>query len=126
VPTPAGKRTNKHCFNGHSILHHLLHQTFVGFAVVTLLRLRLGFSFLGVASSSSLPFPLFFAGIVSGGGIEVEVDAAVERVTPVLSCRDVPEDASSRGTNCFTASMAAEASCGASAIEGVEVYAAVD
>jgi hypothetical protein len=90
------------------------------------LRSRLGFLFLGVASSSSLPFPLFFAGIVGGGGIEVEVDAAVERVTRVLSCRDVPEDASPRGTNCFAASMGAEASCGAGAIEEVEVDAAVD
>jgi hypothetical protein len=69
---------------------------------------------------------LFFAGIVSGGGIEVEVDAAVERVMRVLICRDVPEYASSRGTNCFTASMGAGASCGAGAIEGVKVDAAVD
>jgi len=89
------------------------------------LRLRLGFLFLGVASSSSLPFPLFFAGIVGGGGIEVEVDAAVERVKRVLNCRDVPEDALPRGTTCFAASMGAEASCDAGAIE-VEVDPAVD
>jgi hypothetical protein len=90
------------------------------------LRLRSGFSFLGVASSFSLPFPLFFAVIVGGGGIEVEVDAAVERVTRVLSCRDAPEDASPKGTTCFAASMGAEASCDAGAIEEVEVDAVVD
>ena len=56
----------------------------------------------------------------------MEVDAAVERVTRVLSCRDVSEDASPRGTKCFAASMGAEASCGAGAIEEVEVDAAVD
>jgi hypothetical protein len=100
--------------------------TFVGFAVVTLFAFPSGLLVSRCCSLFLPSFPLSFAGIVSGGGIEVEVDAAVERVTPVLSWRDVPEDASSRGTNCFTASMGAEASCGAGAIEGVEVDAAVD
>jgi hypothetical protein len=52
----------------------------------------------------SSSFPLFSAGdtgiegIVSGDGIEVEADAAVDRVMRGLSRRNVPENASLRGT----------------------------
>jgi hypothetical protein len=89
------------------------------------LRLRFLFSAGSSSPSLSFPFLLFFAGIVVGGGIEVEAEAAVDRGTHDLSCRDVLEDASPTGTDSSAARMGTEAS-GGGAIEEVEADAAVD
>jgi len=83
------------------------------------LRLRFLFSAGSSSPSLSFPFLLFFAGIV------VEAEAAVDRGTRDLSCRDVLEDASPTGTDSSAARMGTEAS-GGGAIEEVDADAAVD
>ena len=73
-------------------------------------------SFAGSSCSCScLPLLLFVTGVVGGGGIEVEAEAAVDGGMHGLSCRDVPEDASPTGTG-----------NSAAGIGEVEVDAAVD
>lgn len=69
---------------------------------------------------------MFLAGVVVGGGIQVEADAADDRATRGLSRWDGPEDASSGVTGSLAASMGTEASCGGGSIEEVEAEAAVD
>ena len=55
----------------------------------------------------------------------MEAEAAVDRGTRDLSCRDVLEDASPTGTDSSAARMGTEAS-GGGAIEEVDADAAVD
>ena len=77
-------------------------------------------SFAG-SSRSCLPFLLFVTGVVVGGGIEVEAEAAVDGG---MRGRDVPEDASPTGTGNSAARMETGGS-GGGAIEEVEADAAV-
>ena len=76
--------TCQHCFNGHSIAHRLLHQTFgskimanfVGFTVVVPFAFAFALPVSHYLFLFLFPFPAFFIGIIGGAGIEV--DAAVD------------------------------------------------
>jgi hypothetical protein len=77
---PARNLTSQYCFNGHSVAHYPLHQTFDS-DIVTIVAFAFAFSdSLFFLFLFRFCFPLFFAAdasferIVDDGGIELQVD----------------------------------------------------
>jgi hypothetical protein len=79
---PARNLTSQYCFNGHSVVHHPLHQRFDSDIVMIVAFAFSNSAFFLFLFRFPFPFPSIFAAdacferIVDGGGIELEAQAA--------------------------------------------------